>query len=249
MQANKMNDRGDVSDALKSHMSGCEKVELRQTRRGWCQEIMGCEARNEFKYFIGDQQVFHSLEDSSCCGRVCCNPCYSYTMVIKELNTDAEIVTVERPSKCGSCCCKCCSYQEASFSSNGVPLGKIKEDCFYCVPSFHVYDASDAPMYLVHPPTCCAGVCVACCAEGNPCCGNGCCKESYRIYAPDEKQTASKDPYLGVILKKPKSLATEIFTDANAMDVDFPKNATVEQKGILMGASIFLNSLFFENEG
>jgi hypothetical protein len=49
-----------------------------------------------------------------------------------------------------------------------------------------------------------------------------------------------------MILKKPKSVATEIFTDANAFEVDFPKDATADQKGILIGLSVFINSVFFE---
>ena len=49
-----------------------------------------------------------------------------------------------------------------------------------------------------------------------------------------------------MIMKKPKSAMTEIFTDANAFTIDFPKEATADQKGILIGTSIFVNSLFFE---
>jgi len=51
---------------------------------------------------------------------------------------------------------------------------------------------------------------------------------------------------LGTILKKPKSAMSEILTDAVAMDLDFPKNATSDQKGLLTGLAIFLNSLYFE---
>jgi hypothetical protein len=96
------------------------------------------QAKTEFKYFIGDQQVFHSLEDSACCLRFWCQPCYPYVMAVKEvrkrramyensqtslaqsnkeyslnhcffnlirkwnvqLNTEAEIVTVDRPCRC-----------------------------------------------------------------------------------------------------------------------------------------------------
>ena len=141
MQANKMTDRG--SDALKTHLSDCEKLVMKQTRRGWCQECLGCEvseiieistrwrmiyvstehkarpmleilefsrakryfflflftlsktrmvfltlldfclivsqilplqAKTEFKYYIGKEQVAHSLEDAGCCCRMFCGP-------------------------------------------------------------------------------------------------------------------------------------------------------------------------------
>lgn len=241
MQANTM-DRG--SQALKAHLSECAKLEMRQTRRGWLQECLGCEAKTEFKYFIGDQQVFHSLEDASCLCRFCFSPCHNYTMVIKELNTDAEIVTVDRPFTCPPNPCKCCCYQKATFSSNNNKLGTMVETCYFCVPSFKIYDHNESYLYLVHPPTCCGGICINCCAEGNPC-GKGCCKQSFRIYK-SEVGNQGGDEYEGLILKKPKSAMTEIFTDSNAFEIDFPKNATADQKGILTGAAIFINSLFYE---
>lgn len=127
MDANKM-DRG--SAALKSHMEGCPKMEIRQTRKGWFQELLGCEARTEFKYFIGGDQVFHSLEDADCCCRLLCAPNHPFQMTVKELNTDAEIVTVDRPFRCAAAGCKCCCYQEATFLSGESELGSIKETCW-----------------------------------------------------------------------------------------------------------------------
>ena len=78
--------------------------------------------------------------------------------------------------------------------------------------------------------------------------GKGCCKESFRIYDPNTGNTDGDAPYLGMIMKRPKSAMTEIFTDASAFDVKFPKNATADQKGILIGTSIFINAVFFEGE-
>jgi hypothetical protein len=50
----------------------------------------------------------------------------------------------------------------------------------------------------------------------------------------------------GKIVKKPKSYLAELLTDANAFEVDFPPHATSQQKATLVGASVFFNSLFFE---
>lgn len=122
-------DRG--SQALKSHMNGTDKLEMRQTRRGWLQEILGCEARTEFKYFIGENQVAHSLEDADCLCRLCCMPIHPYTMTVTELNTEAELLTVERPCRCAAGGCKCCCYQEAFFKSNGAELGRMQETCYF----------------------------------------------------------------------------------------------------------------------
>ena len=87
-------------------------------------------------------------------------------MVVKENNTEAELLTVERPFRCATGGCKCCCYQEATISSGGQLLGKIKEDCYFCVPSFTVTDYKEEGLYVVHPPTCLGGICVNICAEG-----------------------------------------------------------------------------------
>ncbi|KAL3937191.1 MAG: hypothetical protein SGBAC_007642 [Bacillariaceae sp.] len=238
-------DRG--TSALKSHVQNCEQMEIRQTRRGFCQEIMGCDAKTEFKYFIGGNQIGTSLEDTDCFCRMFCNAIHPFKMVVKELNTDAEMVSVDRPLACVASGCKCCCYQEAAFTSGGEDIGSIKEECYYCVPRFTIFDPENKPMYKLHSPTCCGGMCVNCCAEGNPC-GKGCCKVSFRIYDPDLKDTEGDAPYLGQILKKPKSAMVEIFTDAQTFIVDFPKDASPAQKGALIGTSIFLNAIFFEGE-
>lgn len=243
MQANVMDDRG--TGAMKTHFSGMEKLVMRQTRRGCVQECLGCEALTEFKYFKGNEEIFQSLEDAGCFCRMCCTPIHPYKTVIKEKATDAEIITVERPLKCCFTSCKCCSYQEATVTSGGASLGSIHETCWYCVPTMKVLDGDGNDLYLVYPPTCCGGCCVNCCAEGNPC-GRGCCKTSHRIYAPDDTKASSKDPYLGVVLKRPKSALTEMFTDAVVLDVEFPKNATPSQKGLITGLALYINSVFYE---
>ena len=89
VQGEKM-DRG--TEAMKSHLAGCSKMEIRQTRRGFCQECMGCEAKTEFKYFIDGQQIGHSVEDTDCFCRMCCSACHPFKMNVKELNTEAPIV-------------------------------------------------------------------------------------------------------------------------------------------------------------
>ena len=239
-------DRG--SAPLKAHLEGTSEMHIRQTRRGCFQELLGCEAKTEFKYFIGNDQVAQSLDDDDCLCRIFCSPCHPFTTVIKELNTDAELLTVDRPFACPIGGCKCCLYQEADFTSDGQKLGNIKETFYCCVPRFDIFDDEAKLLYKLHQPTCCGGMCVNCCAEGNPCTSKGCCKESFRVYDANQEETDGDAPYLGYIMKKPKSAMVEIFTDADAFDVKFPENATVAQKGILVGTAIFINATFFENQ-
>jgi len=241
-----------TNPVLNSHVTSTKTMSIRQTRKGWFQECCGCEARSEFKLFKeGESDEFATaLEDSGCCIRFCCAPCHPYKMTVKEKGTDAELLSMDRPFKCPICPCKCCCsccYQSMTMTSGGQPIGSIKEQCFCCVPRFTAYDGEGKELYKMHQPTCCGGCCINCCAEGNPC-GRGCCKASFRIYPADQDKTDGNAPHIGLILKTPKSLKTELFTDANAFDLTFPENASANEKALLMGTAMFFNSNFFEGQ-
>ena len=250
VQANTM-DRG--SDTLKSVLApGVKEMDIRQTRRGCFQELLGCEANTEFKYFIDDQQVAYSLAESNCLLRICCPNMYPFeAKIVDAEGSQNELLTVERPCvpfPVSSCkCCECCLIT-STFTSGGQPLGKISEDYYYCVPTFTVTDATEQPVYKIHPPTCCGGICVNCCTEGNPCCGKGCCKFPFHVFPYDQEETHGDAPYIGKILKRPKSLLTEAFTDANSFLVTFPDNSTAAEKGLLMGSALYFNATFFETD-
>lgn len=80
IKAEKM-DRG--TDALKAHVNDAQTMSIRQTRRGWLQECLGCEARTEFKAFVEGTHIADALEDASCCCRLCCSPIHPFTMSFK----------------------------------------------------------------------------------------------------------------------------------------------------------------------
>ena len=126
---------------------------------------------------------------------------------------------------------------------------QIEEKCYCCVPRFEISDADGKAIYKMHQPTCCGGMCVNCCAEGNPCFGRGCCKAPFHVFPADMKDTDNGAEPSGKILKVKKSIASEIFTDADVFECDFPKDATTEQKGLIMASAIFLNAIFFEGQG
>lgn len=174
-------------------------------------------------------------------------------MRVNEVGTQAELLTVQRPLACGIGACKCCCYQSATVSSGGNLLATIQEGYYYCIPTFHVTDGTTGDkVYLIHPPTCCGGVCINFCAEGNPCLGKGCCKYPFWVFDAQSAAGGGTDgadaPKIGKILKLPKSMAVELFTDADAFEVTFPESATVDQKAALVGTAVFLNAAFFEAE-
>jgi hypothetical protein len=66
-------DRGDCTDTCRAHLGNTTKFNVRQTRRGWLQELIGCDAKSEFSYFNAmGTKVATSLEESGWCCRVCC---------------------------------------------------------------------------------------------------------------------------------------------------------------------------------
>jgi len=52
----------------------------------------------------------------------------------------------------------------------------------------------------------------------------------------------------GKIVKKMKSLTTELLTDANAFDVEFPMDATVDEKVMVAGSAVLINEMYFESD-
>lgn len=236
------------TEAMRTHLAPAIAMDVRETRRCWLMEwCCPCAARNEIKYFINGQQVAVSLEKSHCCMRYCCPLVYPFTMRVEELPTRSEMLTVERPFVCCMASpCKCCCYQKATIKSGPDELGQIKENCYYCAPEYNLYDSNGSKIYKIRPPTCCCGICFNCFTEGNPC-TRGCCKVPFWIFDPNQTHTnGGEAEHLGKILKKPKSLVTEAFTDAHAFECHFPKEATPEEKACLVGTSVFLNAVYFE---
>jgi hypothetical protein len=128
--------------------------------------------------------------------------------------------------------------------------GVSSSDKYFLLTFFlnsEIFDHNGNGIYRTHPPTCCGGCCVNICAEGNPC-GKGCCKVPFHVFRFDDKDTNSSENNVGKILKKPKSLMTDIMTEADSFDVTFPQDATPARKGLLIGTAILFNALYFEGE-
>jgi len=223
---------------------------IRQTRRGWLQECCGCEAKTEFKWFDTSDgktdYVATSLERSGCCIRILCGGNQPFKMSAKDSN-DVELLSMNRPLKCPAGPCKCCCYQEINVSSGDKPLGGMVEQFSCCVPRFIISDSNGKSLYKAHMPTCCGGMCYNCTTEGMTC-GRACCVIPYHIFPADQAETDNGADPIGKIVSRPKSLLTEIFTDANVFDVYFPAEANAEQKALVCGTAILLNAIMDSEE-
>ncbi len=152
----------------------------------------------------------------------------------------------DRPFKCPTGNMKCCCYQELeTLSPTGESVGKVKEDCWYCVPSYSLYSVAQGQQeptlkYKIHMPTCCGGVCVNVCKEG--CCS---CRIPFYIYTPGKE---GDNDEIGKIVKVWSGLGTEIFTDADKFELLFPTDADPGNKATLLGMLFLLNTIYFERD-
>ena len=63
-----------------------------------------------------------------------------------------------------------------------------------------------------------------------------------------EIQTLDKSQTIGVVKKKWRGLATEMFTNANSFSINFPMDLDVKAKAVLMGAAFLIDFMFFEQQ-
>ena len=90
-------DRG--SDILRNKLQSCNKLEVRQGRRGWLQECLCCVTKSDFKYLDGDKQIARSKEEFSFLCRCCLAPDHAFDMTIKEpdAESETELLEINRP--------------------------------------------------------------------------------------------------------------------------------------------------------
>lgn len=219
---------------------------MKQTKKGWFQECLGCEAQTEFKIATMEDRntnIFYALEDTTCLNRFCLNGCRPFVMNVHKDNKDGEkLAYYERPMKCLLGNFKCCCHQEiTAFDGNGRKTGMVKEKMWYCVPGFALYSAEDQHLYDISMPTCFGGLCVDVCAEGL--CN---CRIPFYYFPPNG--SSSKENKLGDanLTKIWTNVGRELFTDATTFEHVFPADANGDAKITMVGAAFLINQLFFE---
>jgi len=234
-----------------------QSIFIKQTKKGCIQELMGCEATNEFKLFptkddakSDDAMVMYSLEESSFLVRCCCQNNRSFTQTVWLGNKEAKadvVLKMERPLACAMQPCCCCSSPPFMQTMNmmnadDTKLGSNEIPCFVCVPAIKVKNADGAIDYSVQMPTCMGGMCVNVCAEGL--CN---CKIPFYIYKEGVPPVDGNQ--VGKIIKMWRGMGTEVFSDAASFNVEFPADADAAGKARLVGTTFYINMLFFEKGG
>jgi len=206
--------------------------------------LTGCETQNRYHVFLqtldGIKYAFKCSERSDCCARCCCAPdCRPLEIVIRHVVSIEQIqkdyakifIRVDKPCKCG-CLCFCRPYMEVKLEDNGAILGRVREPCTCCDLDSEIYDPVGNLRYEV----------VGDCCQVGLCCG------------PDLEKLASirfdimqNGRAVGSI-KKLGSSFWEFFTKADSYQINFPQNATPEEKMLLIIDGLMIDYQYFEND-
>lgn len=188
----------------------------------------GFETANKYKVQNSmGQQIYFAAEDTDCCTRNCCGPLRPFDMKILDTSQN-EVIHLNRPLACTSCCCPCCLQSLEVSSPPGTVIGTIKQEWSILKPKFTVRNASDDVILRIEGPFC-----------------------TYSICGDVEFQvmSADGDVQVGKISKQWTGLVKEAFTDTDNFGISFPLDLDVKMKATLLGAVFLIDFMFFEKQG
>ncbi|NWH47872.1 PLS1 scramblase, partial [Fregata magnificens] len=190
--------------------------------------LTGFETNNkyEIKNTLG-QRVYFAAEDTDCCTRNCCGPSRPFTIRIID-NLGHEVITLQRPLRCSSCCFPCCLQELEVQAPPGTPVGYVVQNWHACLPKFTIQDEKRMDILKI------TGPCVVC----------SCCEDiHFEVKSVDETAT------VGRISKQWTGLLKEAFTDADNFGITFPMDLDVKMKAVMIGACFLIDFMFFEHAG
>ncbi|EGR32419.1 scramblase family protein, putative [Ichthyophthirius multifiliis] len=202
-----------------------------------------CEQENIYQLIKSDENFEHRefiykfTEEKKFFLQKCCFPPSHRSLEIKGENIYKEtIIQIEKPFKCTFLCF---ARPQMLINYKNLYIGKVLEpftcQIFTCL--FHeleIYDKNDSLSYLLKAQLFQGGVFCASCF------GNSCQIIEYNIFnRNDEKVGSIKHIFDG--------LQKEYCTKADKFGITFPFDATVEEKVLIICATILIDYLLFEN--
>ena len=232
-----------VQDPM-TELAYCTGIEIRQQPEIF-EMITGCETANRYHVFgktlQGYKYLFKCNEKSGWFMRNCCPSNFrQFSMDIVHItsgNPDVpgfskNFANLFKPFKC-TLCCFCRPEMYVTLTEGNQRVGMIRHACTLCDPEFYIYDETGKLLYILHADCCQCGLVFA---------NNFFGKLSevvFSIYGP------GRDQIIGNILKKPASFS-EMVTDADTYQINFPKNATPKEKLLIIGLALMIDYQYFE---
>ena len=185
---------------------------------------------------------FMALEESELLARTCCGAARGFLMHVKDAS-GADVLRFKRPFKCtlpvglGPCCFTYCNAQEMDIVTmapggfEGPKLGSVRQvgTCFGLSNNLEVLDGTGNVIYRLS-------------AYALQCGPNCCCREyEFKNETPDGAHTGAsiKNVFPGCNVRG-------LCSRADNLQVAFPATASPEHRAVLLGATLFLDYLFFE---
>jgi hypothetical protein len=205
--------------------------------------ISGCETQNRYQVFIqsptGLKYAFQCSEKSCCCSRCCCsNDCRSLTIIMRHMTSAVEdpdlakiYIGAEKPCALGCLCC-CRPNIRVMLADDNKYIGRVSEPFTCCDRDAEVYDKNDNLRYRITGDCCQVGFC---------------CGASAEKMVEIEFKIQQNNQFVGMMKKMNASLG-EYFSKADSYKISFPKNATPEEKLLLIIAGLLIDYQNFEKD-
>ncbi|KAJ8278033.1 hypothetical protein GJAV_G00083050 [Gymnothorax javanicus] len=196
-----------------------QKVEL-------IEAFVGFESNNKYEVLntLG-QNVFYAVEENDCLTRQFCGPLRAFTIRVLD-NFGHEVIAVNRPLKCTTCCLPCCQQELEVQAPPGNTVGYVMQQWHPCVPKFIIHNENWEPVLKLQGPAC----------------GWSCQPDiDFEIMTMDEVNT------IGKISKQWTGLLREVFTDTDNFGIQFPLDLDVRMKAVMIGACFLIDFMFFES--
>jgi len=202
-----------------------QKVEMLEAVAG----VMGYGFETANKYKIKNslgQNVYKAKEETECCTRMVCGPARPFDMAIYD-NAEQEVLHLNRPLACSSCCFPCCLQSIEVCAPPGNTIGFVNQKWTCIKPKFEITDGDGNVALVIKGPWCtysCAG------------------DVEFKVMTPDESVE------VGRISKQWSGLLKEAFTDTDNFGITFPMDLDVRCKATLIGAAFLIDYMFFEKK-
>ena len=231
-----------VKDPM-SELNTCTGVIIRQQPE-LLEAITGCETANRYHVYGQTGQelkyLFKCMEKSGCCMRnFCPSNIREFNMeIIHILNLGPQPVSklFANAMKPLMCPCFCCCRPEMTLllGEQKEIVGKIVNPYTCCDPEFEIFDKSGNVKFKVHAD---------CCQCGLMCANNICGKFSSANFDIYDGAMTNK---VGQISRMPAQSYAEMVTDADSYQINFPAQASAEDKLLLIALGLMIDYQYFE---
>lgn len=194
--------------------------------------------------------ILRAKEDSSCCYRQCCERLRPFEITIRDRQSNIAI-RITRPFRCDNCfCCPCINQVLEVECPPGNVIGHVEQNLNIYRPSFDICDANGDTKYVIEGPSSCKTSCRSCCGK----CAflilrrrRCCCFGRDIVFNITDAETGENCGDLAKLwagpLEKQRGLA-----DFDRFGIDFPDEAGVDMKVVLVASTFLIDYLYFEGD-